>query len=327
MSSKFNNKYLLIAIGVLLVLFVFVRFYRSSRTERTLKTDIVALDTAKISKILLYPSSEKGSELTFTRKGKEWSVSNGKLDVETGKNSVPNLLNQLLEIKAKRLVSRSEDKWKEYQLTDSLGTRIKVYEGSRLKLDMYIGKFTYQQTNDPYGGYGGRGGVEGTSYVRMANEDEIYAVDGFLTFSFNQPFSSWRNQTFINLNRSNVTKLSFRYPGDSSFVLALENKKWMVNNQPADSAKVANYLSSLSYKNGSNFNDEFNPVGSSQYQLTIEGNNMENVVVNAYTGSDGKLEMNSSLNSRAWFSSEPNGIFKDVFKGRKAFMPDDIKKK
>ncbi len=320
MSKKFNNKYLLILLAVLIALFIFVKFFRSARTERTLKTDIVQLDTSKVSKILLYPQTEKGQEVVFTKKGNDWKVSNGKIEVDPEKNSIRNLLAQLIEIKVKRLVSRSKDKWAEYLLTDTSATKIKVFEGEREKLNLYIGKFTYQQSQDPYSAYGG-GGVIGTSYVRIADEDEIYAVDGFLTFVFNQAFNSWRNRAFIRLNKPDITRLTFRYPADSSFVLSLENKKWMVGNQLADSAKVSNYLGQLSLKNASTFDDAYTPVGNSTFQLTVEGNNMSNLTVDGFVKEDGTIEVNSSQNPGSWFTSDKKGLFKDIFKGKKEFLP------
>lgn len=318
MSKKFNNSYLLIAFAALILLFVFVKFYRSNKNERTLKTDIVQIDTAKVNKILLYPKSEKGKELIFTKEGKEWKVSNGKISTETEKNAVKGILNQLIEIKAKRLASRTKDKWAEYEVTDTSTTRIKVFEGEKEALNLYIGKFTYQQTDNPYGQ--GRGGVEGTSYVRLTDEKEVYAVDGFLSFIFNRSFNNWRDQSFIHLNKTDVTKLTFRYPGDSSFVAELKNKKWTANNQPVDSTKMIKYLSMLENKNASSFEDNYTPIGNSQFQLTIEGNNMRSIIVDAFIKDNNNFTINSSLNTKSWFSSDRNGIFKEIFVCKKNFL-------
>ena len=321
MSKKFNNKYLIIIFGVLILLFIFVKFYRSVKTERTLKTDIVEVDTAKVDKILLYPSSEKGQELTFIREGNSWTVSNGKIKTETEKNDVTNLLSQLLQIKSKRLVSRSKDKWEEYQLTDTSATRIKVFEGGKEKTDLLIGKFTYQQTRDPYG----RSGITGTSYVRLTSEDEVYANDGFLSFTFNQSFNNWRNQSLISLNKADITRLTFRYPGDSSFVVSFTDKKWMLGNLQADSVKVVNFLNTITNKKASTFDDTFTPVGNSQYQLTIEGNNMSNITIDAFSANGDAFKINSSMNTKSWFSSDAKGLFKDIFKSKKEFIPSGKK--
>jgi len=324
MSKKFNNKYLLIALAVLILLFVFVKFYRSVKTEKTLKTEIVQIDTAKVSKILLYPSSEKGQELAFTRHDRNWKVSNGKILAETEKSAVKNLLATIHEIKSKRLASRTKDKWAEYQVTDSAATRIRVFEGEKENLNLYVGKFTYQQVNDPNGGYG-RGGVIGTSYVRLANENEVYAVDGFLTFSFNQPFNRWRDQSFIRLNKSDVTKLTFRYPSDSSFVVERNGKKWMIDNQLIDSVKFSDYLSMLSNKKASNFEDGYTPIGNSLLQLIIEGNNMSSITVDAFTKDNNGYVISSSQNPKSWFSSDRKGLLKDIFRGKRDLMT--LKKK
>jgi hypothetical protein len=322
MSKKFNNLYLLIAFAALVLLFVFVKFFQSVKTERTLKTNIVQIDTAKVSKILLYPASEKGQEILFTKEGREWKVSNGKVSTETEKNAVKNMLTQLLGIKANRLVSRTKDKWAEYQVNDSLATRVKLFEGLEEKLNINIGKFTYQQINDPYG----RNGVVGTSYVRLARDNEVYAVDGFLTFGFNLAFDKWRNQSFISLNKQDIKKLTFKYPGDSSFVAQLVDKKWMVNDQPVDSTTILNYIASLSSKKASTFIDGFSPVGNPQHQLTIEGNNMSTFTVDAFDNGNGSFAINSSLNPKSWFKSDRKEIFSDIFKSKKYFTNPKAKK-
>lgn len=316
MSSKFNNKSLLIALAALLLLFIFVKFYQSVKTESTLKTNLVEVDTSKVTKVLIYPTAEKRKEIAFTKEGNNWKVSDGKIITEIEKSRIVNLLRQILEIKSIGLTSRTKDKWVEYQVTDTTGTCIKVYEGGKKTLDLIVGKFTYQKSDNPYN----RGGVVGTSYVRLTNENEIYAVDGFLTFSFNQPFNNWRNQTLVKLNKADITKLDFKYQGDSSFVVSKQDKKWMINNQPIDSAKIESVLSDLSNKNATSFDDSFTPIGNQYCQLTIEGNNMSTITVNAFLKGINQYVLNSSLNSKAWFESDYKGIFKDIFKNQKDFL-------
>jgi hypothetical protein len=316
MSNKFNNKYLLIVLVVLGALLLFLKFYKSPKMEKTLRTNIVQVDTAKVTRVVIYPSSPAGDRYIFNRSASGWSISNGTVEARTGRNTIPNLLNEIVQIKPIRLESRMKETWSDYNLTDSAATRIEVFEGEKQKLDLYIGKFTYQQTNDPYSG---RGGVKGTSYVRLASEDDVYAVDGFLTFTFNQPFSSWRNQTFVKLRKSDVTRLTFSYPADSSFVISQENNRWMLGNQLADSAKVDSYLGSISNKTASSFDDSFEAVGNPLYRLTIEGNNMEPVTVNAFVKDGNELIMNSVQNPEAWFTTDRNGLFKDIYKGMEYF--------
>jgi len=321
MSRRFNNKSLIIVFATLLLLFVFVKFYQSVKTESTLKTNLVEIDTSKVSRILLYPISEKGKEIVFVKEGHVWKVSDGKVSTEIEKTKVNILLAQLIQMKSKGLTSRTKDKWAEYQVTDTSGTCVKTFEGGKKTLDLMVGKFTYQKSDNPYAG----GGVIGTSYVRLANENEIYAVDGFLTFTFNQPFNSWRNQTLVKLNKSDITKLEFKYQGDSSFVVTKQDKEWVINGIPIDSTKLNNYLNSLGNKTSSSFDDSFIPAGNPYCELIIEGKNMSSLTVNAFVKEMDQFELNSSINSKAWFLSDRKGVFMDVFKGKKDFL--DTKKK
>lgn len=325
MAKKFNNAKLLYVFAALLVVFGIVEWYQKKHTESTLNTKIVDIDTSKVTKILLYPNSEKSSEIIFLKEGKNWNVSKGKISAEPVQNMPQSLLNILTELKTQRLASKDKSKWAEYRVNDTTATKVKVYEGSKLALDLLIGKFTYQRSNNPYGGMYGGGGVSGTSYIRLSGEDEIYAVEGFLTFSFNQGFNMFRNQSLARFDKMNVEKITFKYPGDSSFTLTLADKKhWILGNEQPDSAKVSEYLNSLGYKSGSIFDDNFIPSGAPIFEVALEGKNMKGIIIDAYQRANGDYVINSSLNPKSYFSSPLKGLFSEIFKGKKSFF---VKKK
>lgn len=322
-KSKLYNQGVIIGILVGLIIFYLeiesFKLLISIREESTLKTELVDIDTSKVTKIILYPTSEGRAEIKFYKEGKDWKISKGKVTAEPEANAVKSLLAMLQEIKTQRLASREKSKWAEYNLTDTAATRVKVYEGDKTSLDIFIGKFTYQQSNNPYNKMYG-GGVTGTTYVRLAGENEIYAVDGFLSFSFNRQFNTFRNQVLARFDKPNVTKISFRYPGDSSFIVTLENKHWMIDNQVADSTKVSEYLNSLAYKNASSFDDNYVPSISPQYQLIVEGKDMKTLTVDAYLRNVNDYILNSNQNSKSWFSSPYKGLYSEVFKNKKDFF-------
>ena len=323
MSKKINNKTLLIILILLVGLFLVLRMIRNNRIERSFKTDLVDIDTSRITAILLYPRVEDHAEIRFTRSGNGWSVSKGDITAEAGSNSIQGLLSQLLQIKPISLAARNSEKWEEYQLTDSLATRLKVIESKgKETLDLMVGRFSYQQNNDPYRAYGERGNVTGTTYVRLGNEDEIYAIDGFLTMSINREFNYWRNQVVLNTRKQDITKLVFHYPADSGFIAVTHDTIWMINDVQADSLQMDRYLTSLSYKSHSSFTDNFTPLSNPDYQLTIEGNNMSPVVVQAFIADTSKYIINSSLNPGSWFESDADELFAGIFKTRRYFMEE-----
>ena len=85
MSGKFNNRLLLLVFVVLAAIFVITRFTKVKNSNRTLKTDLVQMDTSQVSSILLYPAIEQGAELRFNRIGTSWSVS--RKEIEAAANS------------------------------------------------------------------------------------------------------------------------------------------------------------------------------------------------------------------------------------------------
>lgn len=312
MSKKFDNRILLILLVLLVAVFLVARFLKTGKTERSFKSELFTLDTADVTSILIYPKAEDFEEIRFSRDGLNWIVTKGDVTSSAGANSVRGLLAQLMEITPKRLAAKSKERWEEYQLTDSLATRIKVIEkGGKEIVNLLIGKFTYQQSENPYGG---RGNVTGTTYVRLGDEEEVYGVDGFLSMTINRDFNSWRDQRVINTRKEDVTKLIFSYPADSGFVVQMKNTVWMIEDNAVDSLSMAQYLSSLSYMNHSEFADDFKPLLNPDFQMTIEGNNFSPVSLQAFMVTEDQYVINSSQNPTSYFKSDFEGLFSRIFK-------------
>jgi hypothetical protein len=143
----------------------------------------------------------------------------------------------------------------------------------------------------------------------------VYAVDGFLTFSFSGNFSDWRDKTFIKSDKNSITSVRFIYPADSSFSLVKEGSLWKGSGLPVDSVSTTNYLSSLEMLNGQSIKDNYNPVISPVFQLMVEGNNLLSFSVKCYKGEVAdEYILNSSQNPDVYFTSNSKGIFEKLFK-------------
>ena len=230
-----------------------------------------------------------------------------------------NALNDLINLKADRLVARSEDKWADYSVNDSLGTRVLIKEGKKTTLDLVIGRFNYQPPAGGYSGYGQQYGT-GITYVRKSGEDEVYAVEGFLAMSFNQGFNNWRDQTISRLTRDQITKIIFEYPADSGFVAQKLDEQWTIKGLPADSTSMAKYLNGMSRKSHREFADDFTPLSSPPFQVTFEGMNMEPLLIRVYVRDGGELILHSSINPESYFMINRDGLFKDIFKSYSSFI-------
>jgi len=315
MRGKFNNRILLWIFLVLAVVLMISRFAGRKKAVRTLDTDIVQIDTAQVTSIQLYPAAEDGRLIGFKKSAGSWDVTMGTIGAAADRQAVQSMLNELQNLKTNQLVSRSVESWSDYDVNDSLGTRIVVSEGNKTALDLVVGKFQYEQpSQSSYNPYQ-RNQVSGKTYVRLYDEDEVYTVDGFLALSINRDFESWRDKTVTNFNSSGLTKVVFDYPADSGFVARKNEAGWMVAGILADSASMASWVNGVARKTNREFADGSRPSGEPDFQVSFEGDNMSPQRVSAWVEDESHMVLNSSINPGTWFRSGREDLFKDLFPG------------
>ncbi|NJM93917.1 MAG: hypothetical protein HC842_03940, partial [Cytophagales bacterium] len=150
MARKLNNKNLLILLVALGLVLGLTKWLGSGRKERNFDADVVAIDTAQVTHISIFPKAENQVELKFSKDASGWMVEKDGKKVEVGAGKIENVLAELLQIKPKRLAAKKEDQWESYQVSDSSGTRVVVKEGGKTTLDLVIGKFSYNQNPQQY---------------------------------------------------------------------------------------------------------------------------------------------------------------------------------
>lgn len=324
MSSRFDNKKLFYLLAGLIVILLITFLIKIPRENSTLRSRIADFDTSAVNKILIYPKSGKGGSFEFERSYNKWVVKQGNIVSATRAGAAQNIFGEVLNLKPQSLAAVSKSKWKEFELTDSLATRITFLDRKGKTLaDLMVGKMSYRQQDNPYAGYGGNN-VQVTSFVRLYNEKNVYAVEGFISFSFNTKFDDWRDKTFIRSDKKDITKITFTYPADSSYTLSKNGNVWQIADQTADSARVAGYINSLGLLYGQNIKDNYQPVLSPVYQMHIEGNNLLNISVKCYKNEgDDEYIVNSGLNPDVYFSTKKKDIPERLFKPAGYFLNKD----
>jgi hypothetical protein len=308
MFRKVNNKILGLIFGALLLVVLFLLFFESGKNERTFREVLVDIDTTAVTEILIYPKSKEHGEVKLFKEGEQWKVTlpDGNNANVTDKK-MTELFNQLLAIKPNRLAARDESKWNELQV-DSTGSRVKVYEGSKLALDLVIGRFSFKQPRSM------------NTFVRLYNDKDVYEVEGFLDMTFNQGANVFRDGTIIKSDFANWNQLQFNYPADSSFQLTKQGEKWMVNGSAADSAKAVNYLRRLSNLSNNQFVDTVNIADDipPTYSLNITTSDLQFIEVKGYKDSTSFL-IHSSQNPDALFDGST--LAKTIFVSKSSFLP------
>lgn len=323
---SYNNKtLLLILIGLVAIYFTTDFLRQRSRDDRSLPDRLLLVDEATLNAFTIDPPGG-APPLQFSKTDGTWEVEQAGRRSRADQSAVQRLLSDLEALAPERLVANSEERWEDYAVTDSLATRVR-FEASAgdLAQELLIGRFNYQP---PAGGFNnqpmmGQQRISGTTYVRRGGEARIYAVDGFLAMSVPGEFNAWRSADFIELDPSVVTRLQFDHPADSSFTLASENGRWMLNEQPADSSAVANYLNRLRNRQVRRFADDFQPTTSPQHRLTIQRSGADPVILQSWPDTAGGYFLHSSLNPTAYFESETDGLADQLFVGKAGFLSEE----
>jgi len=308
MFKKASNKLLGFIFAALLLAVAVLFFSDAGKNERTFREALVDIDTAGVTQMLIFSKANNFKPVKIFKQNNVWQVElkNGKI-ASVAEQKMTQTFSELTSIVPKRLAARNKVKWNEFQV-DSAGTRVQIFEGDDITLDIIIGRFNYQQQPRSV-----------STYVRLYNDVDVYEVDGFLALTFNKDANAFRNGTVMKDDANSWTQLQFDYPADSSFVLRKENNKWFINNIETDSVKTANYLKKISNLSQNKFADDV-AIQTGQkptYKLTISNDKLNFIEINAYIDSTNYLLV-SSQNSEAIFDGKSFG--NNIFVSGKSFF-------
>lgn len=295
-----RNSILLIVFGVLIAIY-FGNKYFSGNTNRNFREELTNVDSTKVTQIVILTKTHQSEPIKINKVNNSWEVTNGKITDDANKNGIKGMLLALQSMVPKRLVANSKDKWAQYEVSDSLGTKVKVFNKEHLLADVIIGKFDFNQNTRT-----------ASTYVRVTGEDETYSVEGFLSSNFNKDFNNFREGTFLKVEPGYLTGIRYDYPGDSSFVLNKVDDKWQISGVAADSAAVQKYFNGFKNLVKHDFVDDFKQPDKPTYSMTLSGNNMGDITVDAYESGD-EIVLRSSMNTGAYFSKGSLDIFDKLF--------------
>ncbi len=322
MYKKITLKKLSFLFIVLLVLVALILLLDQKKGKKTFRTDLFDADTAAITSIIIYPRPEPDRPVTLIMQEGRWLVKGGDKEYPADQGMVKEMIRTLHDMKAARVAATDKSKWREFEVEDSLSTRVLVKKGKKTLSTLYIGKFSYQMPKNanPYD-YNRQPKI--STYVRVGDENQVYVVDEFLSMVFSRRLNDFRDKVIVRSNRNDWTSLTFTYPGDSSFSMVKDQGKWTLDGNMIDSARAEEYLSSVTWISSEDFADDQRPASDKpDYTLKIEGDNMVSpIIISAYAADTvhGCL-IRSSLNESAYFSGRKSGLADRIFISKKRLL-------
>src|SRR5210317_1594934 len=168
MFRKINTKVLAIIFVVLLALVVLIEIIDNRKGNRTFKSDLVEVVAGEVTSIELYPKVNNGNQIKLFKENDKWKVESEGKKYNADQAIAGQLISSLNNMKPKSVAATNKDRWEQFEVTDSLGTRVKLFNDANLLTELIIGKFSFSQPRNM------------TSYVRLSDDKEVYGVEGML---------------------------------------------------------------------------------------------------------------------------------------------------
>ncbi len=297
---------------VLLLAVVAVQISKNKKGERSFKAELLEFDIENVTSLSLKGQQAGKLGLNINLENEKWHIQTNDKSYNADADLINSMLNELAGLKAIQKVAAKKEKWANFDVTDSAGVHVTVKSDSKVLGDLFIGRFSYNQnTRKP------------KTFVRLNKEKDVFAVEGYLSMTFNRDLNGLRDKSIFRGNSKDFTKITLTYPADSSFTLTREANGWTINGQAADSVETSKYLGSLAYLTGSEFMDDLEPsaLSSVPYLITIEGNDLPIVEIKATPREDGRIALISTVNPDSVFNGTSGNLFDKIFVGPGKFQP------
>lgn len=310
-----NNRNLLIIFLAAIALYFGGQYWRKHRTA-SFDPLIVAVDTTQVDRIQFVPANAPQDSYELTHNPEGWRATKGTIVITPKPEVLSTVLKSLAQLNANRIVTKDKAKYLEYELDDNKAGRVTAWQGNKKLADIFVGGFRFDQATRT-----------ASSFVRLADHDEVYEVEGFSGMGLKARFDQLRNKTLVNTPASELTAVEWTGASGQKKTITKEDNAWYFAGMEAiDSTRFLNYLNQLAGTNGVYFSDLTSVQGYTlAEQLTLQGQNLPApITISAYDSRDTLKPylIHSTANPDAIFTSDSIGIYKRIFSDLRQFWPD-----
>lgn len=228
---------------VLAAIVVIVQINKSEAPKSTIPQQLVLIDSAELNRLVIVPKDEQAYELVKSQGNWELKLPSGK-NVAIESKLLKGSIGNLLSTKPKRVVTRSQEKWNRYEVTDSTAIKIEFYNNNNKLAALYIGKFDFNQQTRAM-----------SNFVRAEESNDVLMVESALSFDWNKNASDWRNKKVLSTSISSINKVEAN--GLFKFTLVNDDATgWITSGIEMDTVAIESYINNLATINAQIFDDE-----------------------------------------------------------------------
>lgn len=321
MFKTANLRILIILLLALVVIFLITLMTR--KEDRSFKKELVSFSPDEVTEILFNPDPAKDEKIRLLREQHGvWKVYSESIAYNADTSLISGMIRSIVNLQPERVAATDRSRWSEFQVDDSTGIRVEILGGKEVLADLIVGKFSYKPQQGQQAMYGQDRGKM-SSYVRVAGEEEVYAVDGFLRMTFQANVSNLRNKALSATRRDDISRIVFTGPDDDSFVLEKQGERFLMEGVMTDSAETVRYLADIARMTSQDFVYDVTTGNTPDYSVRIESNNTVPIEIKAFVADTvHKYILTSTVNPGTYFSGYgKNKLFERIFMAKEKFAP------
>lgn len=251
---------------------------------------LLSVDTAQVQAVRIERTD--ASSIRLERADGAWSVAptDTSAAYPASTQAVQRMLRTLPSLEVGAVVTRQSDKHPQYGV-DTTGTSVTMLgTGGETLGQLVVGRTQMQRPTS--GGQGQspmqrmrqRRGMTPVTYVRAPDKPDVYSVEQSLSSLVDQDLEEWRNKSIWTLDRSQIQRVKFSYPADSSFAVrraapedttagsAATPGTWISAGDTLDTSGVSSLLREISSPRADGFAESTSPsaVGDPLYTVQLQ---------------------------------------------------------
>lgn len=259
------TKSLIVIFAVLLVIALLTSRFGGHTASESFRGNILEFSSAQVDRVEI-DNPNRDYTIILERSGNDWIIENkdGSKTYAASKSVIESALNDLQTMQPSAVVARSIERHARYQVDDT-GTVVRLFGNGQTLGSVVVGRFNFQSQTEFY------------TYVRPSHSDNVYSVPAFLNATVARDIPGWRDKTIWNLDASEITKVDFIYPADSSFTVNYAgNNIWLSDQDTLNSSLTNAMISQIAEFSADNFPSEdisASEFSNELYVINIEHNN------------------------------------------------------
>jgi len=319
MLSKNRSLLLLIILAVVVVIYLLLTYTRND--DKNFRTQLDDIDTALVNRIEIYVDNPP-EDIFLVKKSGNWMVDLPAMELAADDNRVEGVLAQLDGTRILNIAANDPSKWEEFNTADEKGTRVKIMNDQKVLADLIIGKFDFIQpkTTQQQNPYMRQPQGEMRSYVRILGENEVYTIDGMISFGIGKTADDYLDKNLTSFAFNDISQLNFDFADGNSFQLTNNNGNWLIDGSTTDSLSTVNYLKKIGNLRGkevvkTRFEDK-NPYAT----LTIQQAGDADVEINSFSIDSASFALHSTINPQNILIDKDGSIVEKIFVSKNYFL-------